>query len=180
MQQEAQLCKDVTEVTWHGSLDPEARLQERSVANELWRFAMIETDWAQPLSTYIPDCASVLYFAADFQLTESVKSASEAARWIYNALDALVSNRSGIPGGGREESRRLIEDATIQRELGKQDRDLVALEGAMQIDDSLVRRLREESARLGRTILQEFMAEAQTRLRRRPPRRIHPDQSPET
>jgi uncharacterized protein YjaG (DUF416 family) len=51
MQQEAQLCKDVTEVTWQGSLDPEARLQERSVANELWRFAMIETDWAQPLST---------------------------------------------------------------------------------------------------------------------------------
>jgi hypothetical protein len=174
-EEEARLCKDVTAITWRGSLDPESRLRDRSVANELWRIARMESDWNQPLSTYVSNCATVLYFAADFQLTESVESASESARWIYNALDALVSNRSGITGGGSEESRRLTTDATIQRELRKQDRDLAALESAKHIDESLVRRLREESARLGRTMLDEFEAEAQTRLRRGPPPRIYPD-----
>jgi hypothetical protein len=172
---EEKLIRDVTDLTWHGSLEPESRLSERSVANELWRFASMDTDWAQPLSTYVPDCAMVLYFAADFQLTESVKSASEAARWIYNALDSLVLNRSGMTAGSSEESHRLIADTTIQRELRKQDRDLAALENAKHIDESLVRRLREESTRLGRTMLDEFEAEAQTRLRRGPPPRIYPD-----
>ena len=174
-QEEAQLCRDVTALTWRGSLDPKSRLRDRSVANELWRIARMETDWNQPLSAYVPDCASVLYFAAEFQLTESVKSACESARWIYNALDALVLNRTGITGGGREESDRLMADSTVQRELRKQDRDLLALEAAKHIDDSLVRRLRDESARLGRTMLEEFEAEAQTRLRRGPPPRIYPD-----
>lgn len=175
MQDQAQLASDVTELAWRGSLEPEARLQERSVANELWRFARMDNDWAKPMTRYVPDCVSVLYFAADFQLTGTVASASETARWIYNALDALVLNRSGITSGTGEESRALTADPTIQRELRKQERDLVKLEAAEHIDAPLLQVMRADSARLGRMMLEEFEADAQTRLRSGPPPRIWPD-----
>jgi hypothetical protein len=70
-------------------------------------------------------------------------------------------------------------DATIQRELRKEDADLSTLEAVGRLDAALVKRLRADSARLGQLMLQEFMAEAQSRLRRGPPPRIWPDPQPE-
>jgi uncharacterized protein YjaG (DUF416 family) len=178
MGDEAKVVKDVTELAWRATLEPGAALKERSVANELWHFARMDNDWVDPMTTYIPDLVSAVYFAADFQLTRSLKSATECARWVFNALDALVLNRRGVTSGPSEEERQAMTDRTIQRELRKQENDLTALETANRIDAALVERLRAESARIGQLMLEEFEADAQRRLRRGPPPRIFPDPEP--
>lgn len=66
---EALLLKQVTELAWRACVEPDARIQDRGLANELWRYARMDSDSVQPLSRYVGDCASVLYFAADFHLT---------------------------------------------------------------------------------------------------------------
>lgn len=172
---DANLIWEVVATSWRAALDPEERLKDRSVADELWRQASIDGEWHQPITSYVPDCASAIYFAADFQISGSLKSASESARWLYNALDALAVNRRGIRSGTAADFEAITGDRVIQRELMKQERDLRALEGASTADTALVERIRADSARLGRAMLEEFEAESARRLHRGPPPRVFPD-----
>ena len=178
MDADARLIGEVVETSWRGALDPELRLKDSGVADELWRLASIDGVWHQPITSYVPDCASAIYFAADFQISGSLKSATESARWVYNALDALVSNRIGMTSGTAADYEAVIADRVIQRELIKQDRDLRAIEDVSEIDEPLLERLRADSARIGRAMLEEFEAESAGRLRRGPPPRLFPDPEP--
>jgi hypothetical protein len=81
---------------------------------------------------------TALYFGADFQLTRDLKAASDSARWIYNALDALVSNRSGKQAGTSDEFRQLRGDPGLQRELRKENTDLTMLETAQELTPELL------------------------------------------
>jgi hypothetical protein len=166
---DVELVKTAVERSWSLPLRPSAATKDRSSADRLWRLASIENDWNRPFTRYVPDCASALYFAVDFQITRAIESASEAARWIYNAVDALAMNRAGVTSGGESERRRLAADRSVQRELQKQQRDLEAIEGARLVDPALVERLRADSARLGKAMADDFEAESAQRLRRGPP-----------
>jgi len=177
--EESELVKQATELAWRASLEPPTVVEDRSLANEVWRFARMDTDPAQPLSAYVPDCASAVYFSSDFRLTASLVSACESARWVFEAVAALVSKRSGLTSGPAELWSARDSDRSIQRELRKQEADLSTLEAAGRPDAALIKRLRADSARLGQLMLQEFMAEAQNRLRRGPPPRVWPDPEPE-
>jgi hypothetical protein len=175
LSEESELVKQATELAWRACLEPPTKVEDRSLANELWRFARMDTDPAEPLSAYVPDCASAVYFATDFRLTASLVSASESARWIFEAVAALVAKRSGLTSAPGEIWSAQDVDRSIQRELGKEDADLSAVEALGRPDAALVKRLRADSERLGQLTLQEFMAEAQSRLRRGPPPRVWPD-----
>jgi uncharacterized protein YjaG (DUF416 family) len=172
-----QLC---LELTWKACLDITAGVSERSLANELWHLSRADPDPAVPLSRYALDCVAVVYFAADFQLTGALESASESGRWIYNALDSLVSDQSGMTGGTADEWKRLEADPIIQRELRKQEADLSLLEKVSGLDAAFLELLRTDSRRIGGLMLRDFETYAQTRLETGPPKRLWPRDPTET
>jgi hypothetical protein len=166
LEESASLVRQVVEATWRGCTDPKRGITERSIANELWHLARTNWDPAVTLGQYAEDCVTALYFGADFQLTGDLKAASESARWIYNALDALVSNRSGKQAGTSDEFRQLRSDPGLQRELRKENTDLTMLESAPELTPELLDVIRTDSSRLGKLMLGDFESEAQSRLRR--------------
>jgi uncharacterized protein YjaG (DUF416 family) len=174
------LVQQCLELTWKACLDITAGVSERNLANELWHLSRADPDPAVPLSRYALDCVAVVYFAADFQLTGALESASESGRWIYNALDSLVSDQSGMTGGTADEWKRLEADPIIQREVRKQEADLSLLEKVSGLDAAFLELLRTDSRRIGGLMLRDFETYAQTRLETGPPKRLWPRDPTET
>jgi uncharacterized protein YjaG (DUF416 family) len=174
------LVQQSLELTWKACLDMTVGVSERSLANELWHLSRADPDPAVPLSRYALDCVAVVYFAADFQLTGALESASECGRWIYNALDSLVSDQSGMTGGTADEWKRLEADPIIQRELRKQEADLTLLKKVSELDAAFLELLRADSQRIGGLMLRDFETYAQTQLETGPPKRPWPKDPMET
>jgi hypothetical protein len=97
---------------------------------------------------------------------------------LFEALDAVVTNRSGFTSGTVDEWQRLWVDPTIQREFLKQDADVEALEKIGPIDAAFLERLRSDSRRIGLMMLREFQTYAQSQLRTGPMRRLWPSEPP--
>jgi uncharacterized protein DUF416 len=77
------LVEEVQRRTWLACLDRKAGVTERGLAKQLSRAGMQMKDWyPSELHTFASPCLVVVYYAADFQLTGSVKSASECGRFF--------------------------------------------------------------------------------------------------
>jgi hypothetical protein len=178
LEAEGRLVRDSLAASWRAVLDPDARPHDRSLPDRLWVFGSFDSDWNKPFNHYVPDCVSAMYFVADFLVTGAVESAVQSWIWIYNAVDALSMSRLGPLSGGSEMERLIEADRSVQRELLKLERDLAAIESATAVNEALVTRLRTDSARLGKAMLDDFLGEAANRLRRGPPPAWRPGMRP--
>lgn len=83
---------------------------------------------------YAEGAASALIYSFRARLTEAAQEAAWAARCAYDAFDHLVQDRAGIDPTTPEDEAAILSHPLMQRELGRQLRDLQELAELPRLD----------------------------------------------